>query len=252
MIKYYENLSLENLSYINEDGLVCWEEFRDIPEYEGLYQVSNLGRVKCIVTSITDKNNITKNITIKILKLCFDSDGYLLVGISKNKKRLSKRVHRLVMSSFIEKSDLQVDHIDEIKWNNTLSKLRYCTCRQNIHFYCTKEDRFTSSFAGVYKRNDNNKWRAGIKINQKVYHLGVFDSQNDANSAYADALYNWENFGTFPKSLRNYTSSYEGVSFDANSKKWIARPKRVYLGSFLTEEDAYIIICKYNENLVSS
>jgi NUMOD4 motif len=91
IIKFYENLSLENLSLenfpcINANGLVCWEEFRDIPEYKDLYQVSDLERVKCTVTSIIDKNNITRTIAIKILKLCFDSDSYLLVGISKNKK----------------------------------------------------------------------------------------------------------------------------------------------------------------------
>lgn len=58
MIEYYKNLSLENLPYINEEGLICWEEFRDIPQYEGLYQVSDLGRVKSLARTITRSNGI--------------------------------------------------------------------------------------------------------------------------------------------------------------------------------------------------
>ena len=46
MIEYHKNLSLELLFYINNEGLVCYEEWKDIPGYEGIYQVSNLGRIK--------------------------------------------------------------------------------------------------------------------------------------------------------------------------------------------------------------
>ena len=48
MIEYWKNLDLRDLFYINDDGLVCCEEWRDIIGYEGYYQVSNLGRVKSL------------------------------------------------------------------------------------------------------------------------------------------------------------------------------------------------------------
>ena len=46
MIEYYKNLSLENLFYIDENGIVQEEEWKDIPNWEGMYQCSDLGRVK--------------------------------------------------------------------------------------------------------------------------------------------------------------------------------------------------------------
>ena len=48
MIEYYKNKSLESLFYVNEFGLVCQEEWKDIPNYEGLYQASDLGRIKSL------------------------------------------------------------------------------------------------------------------------------------------------------------------------------------------------------------
>ena len=64
------------------------EEWRDIVGYEGLYQVSNLGKVSSLITN-------------KILKLQTDKHGYLFVGIRKNGKRKFKKIHRLVAEVFI-------------------------------------------------------------------------------------------------------------------------------------------------------
>lgn len=45
-MEYWKNLALTDIIYINDNGLVSYEEWRDIPKYEDNYQVSNLGRVK--------------------------------------------------------------------------------------------------------------------------------------------------------------------------------------------------------------
>ena len=42
MIEYYKKLGLENLPYVNEEGLVCWEEFKDVPGYEGYQHLKDI------------------------------------------------------------------------------------------------------------------------------------------------------------------------------------------------------------------
>ena len=94
------------------------EEWRDIEGYEGLYQVSNLGRVK-------SKRGILKpRITPK---------GYLRIQLSKNSNRKDKFVHVLVAETFLCKYDsaLQVNHIDGDKTNNTVDNLEWVTVKEN-------------------------------------------------------------------------------------------------------------------------
>ena len=99
------------------------EEWRDIEGYEGLYQVSNLGRVK-------SKRGILKpRITPK---------GYLRIQLSKGGNRKDKFVHVLVAETFLCKYDrtLQVNHIDGNKENNKVNNLEWCNCKDNMeHSY---------------------------------------------------------------------------------------------------------------------
>ena len=70
------------------------EEWKDIKGYEGKYQVSNLGRIKSLNYNHTKKE--------KILDIKPRKDGYMYVGLFKNGKRKSFKVHRLVAEAFIE------------------------------------------------------------------------------------------------------------------------------------------------------
>ena len=99
------------------------EIWKDIPEYEGLYQVSNLGRVK-------SKKKILKPI----------KGEYLKVGLSKNGVQTTKYIHRLVAETFLGKCNLQVNHKDENKYNNHLDNLEWVTFKENMN-YGTKQDR---------------------------------------------------------------------------------------------------------------
>ena len=99
------------------------ETWRSIAGFEGLYEVSDRGRVK----SLCDKRGI------RIRKLVPDKYGYLTVSLKKNGKYYCFKVHRLVAMAFIPNplNHPQVNHMDENKKNNDASNLEWCTARYN-------------------------------------------------------------------------------------------------------------------------
>ena len=111
------------------------EVWKDIKEYKGLYQVSNLGRVKKlsqIRTCWNGHKTITYEVPEKILTLRMRGN-YLAVGLTKNKKQTTYCVHRLVAEAFIPNPDNLpcVNHIDENKLNNEVENLEWCTYEYN-------------------------------------------------------------------------------------------------------------------------
>ena len=97
------------------------EMWTPITEFENLYEVSNLGRIKTIKTG-------------KIREGYFSNCGYKVINLSKKSKQYVKLVHRLVIDNFIGTEDktLTVNHKDHNKNNNTLSNLEYMTHEENI------------------------------------------------------------------------------------------------------------------------
>lgn len=117
------------------------EIWKDIKGYEGLYQVSNLGRVR----SLRDNH---KNKRIKTLKPC-NRGNYLGVCLMKENRRKCHLIHRLVAIHFIEnKSNLPcVNHKDENKINNHVSNLEWCNQKYNAN-YGTRNERVSKSHKG--------------------------------------------------------------------------------------------------------
>ncbi|AWH15268.1 NUMOD4 motif protein [Enterococcus phage vB_EfaS_AL2] len=107
------------------------EEWRDIKGYEGLYQVSNLGRIKSLKRTT---NNYSCN-TDKILKPSFNKKGYLQLQLCKDNCAKTCRVHRLVAEAFIANhgNKPEVNHIDEDKTNNMVSNLEWVTSKENVN-----------------------------------------------------------------------------------------------------------------------
>lgn len=107
------------------------EVWKDVIGYEGLYQVSNKGRVKSLITPGKKRHHMKE----MILKQTYDNYGYLQLNLHKNGTRCSRKVHRLVATAFIEKPDccpLTVNHKDGVKTNNSVYNLEWCTNRENL------------------------------------------------------------------------------------------------------------------------
>ena len=114
------------------------ETWKDIPGYEGLYQVSNTGKVKSMSYG---HHGVPRIITPH------ESNGYQRVLLyNDNKKRKSHRVHRLVWETFVGPipEGLQINHKDENKSNNSLENLEVMTQKQNLN-YGTRNVRITRS-----------------------------------------------------------------------------------------------------------
>lgn len=103
------------------------EEWKDIANFEGLYQVSNLGRIKSLPKVGSGGHNGI------ILSQSKDKDGYLLVYLYANRKKVACKVHRLVAKAFVPNPNNfpQVNHKDEIKSNNCFTNLEWCTSSYN-------------------------------------------------------------------------------------------------------------------------
>lgn len=104
------------------------EIWKDIPGFEGMYQVSNIGRVKSLPKQIWNGKGffISKE---KILHPNTLAKGYLQVELKKNKQRCSLQVHRLVAMTFIENPDpkdlIQVNHLNGNKQDNRVENLEW-------------------------------------------------------------------------------------------------------------------------------
>ena len=107
------------------------EVWKDVVGYEGFYKVSNKGNVY----SVERLNSRGYKCGGRILRSRYTGNGYLQVGLYKNGKMKGKYIHRLVVEAFIPNQNnyLEINHKDEIKTNNELPNLEWCTREHNIN-----------------------------------------------------------------------------------------------------------------------
>lgn len=112
------------------------EVWKDIDGYKGLYQVSNLGRVKRVSHTDTHCRQGFRVFKERLLKPYTTGKEYLTVRLSKNNKCKSFYVHRLVAEAFIPNPDNlpQINHIDENPRNNATINLEWCTQKYNCNY----------------------------------------------------------------------------------------------------------------------
>jgi hypothetical protein len=128
------------------------EIWKDIKGYEGLYQVSNYGRIKSFPRKGTHIN------TEHILSINKDHKGYLMVTLTKKCKRKTYKVHRLVAEAFISNPNNlpQVDHIDDNKENIKVENLQWITNADNM----------------------KKAWKTGARSLEKTYKRGKENSRS--------------------------------------------------------------------------
>lgn len=111
------------------------ETWKNIKGYEGLYQVSDLGRVRSLDHYAS---NGVKDILYKgrILSQNLGTNGYLSVQLCKDNKTVRKTVHRLVGETFIENpcNLPMINHKDENKKNNCVNNLEWCDAKYNTNY----------------------------------------------------------------------------------------------------------------------
>lgn len=117
--------------------LMAHEVWRDVPGFEGLYIVSSEGNVMSL-PRMAGRNGAIRNKSGAVLKQRTTPNGYLKVTLYKDGKPYQISVHRLVMLAFVGDSDLQVNHKDEDKTNNSLTNLEYLTGLENTRYSCCK------------------------------------------------------------------------------------------------------------------
>lgn len=164
------------------------EEWRDIPEYEGYYQVSNFGVVKSLKRECVSPKGF-RIVPEKILKPRVKR-GYMNVGIQKNNKRKFYFVHQLVAMGFLNHklngTNFVINHKNYIKDDNRLENLEIVDVRYNT-IYSIDKSKTTSKYTGVHWNKKHSKWRASIYDN-KTKWLGDFENEHDAHIAYEKYL----------------------------------------------------------------
>ena len=108
------------------------EVWKDVKDYEGLYQVSDRGNVR----SVARKDSIGRKCGERVLKPIPHTGGYLRVQLCKNGVKKSKMIHRLVLEAFVENPNNlpEVNHKDENPSNNELSNLEWCDAGYNSNY----------------------------------------------------------------------------------------------------------------------
>jgi NUMOD4 motif/HNH endonuclease len=158
------------------------EIWKDIPNYEGLYQCSNFGRIKSLPKIMGYGYSKLK---LKIPTL--NNKGYYYCNLWKNNTSKTFLLHQIVAITFLEhvasKMKVVVDHIDNDKTNNRVSNLQLITQRQNVSKDRTNKHSIYTGVRFIY-----NKWSAQIKINNKTQYLGYFNTETEAHQAYQNKI----------------------------------------------------------------
>jgi hypothetical protein len=148
------------------------EIWKDIKGYEGLYQVSNTGKIKSL-ERLRKNHSKTQIVEEKIKSTRKDQQGYLLLDLYKDNKPKTVRVHRIVAETFILNSENKetVNHIDGNKENNDVSNLEWSTFEeQNNHLYKNKLKTQSSIERAVKSMNKATSKKTKCIETGKIYN----------------------------------------------------------------------------------
>lgn len=160
-------------------------KIKNVINYEGIYAVSDDGRVFNLQRGVEIKQHITGN--------------YISVKLRCNGEYINAKVHRLVYEAFKGRiiPNLVIDHIDGNKLNNNLNNLRQITTRENTT-YGWRNHKASGLPTGVKEFKQRGTFGAEIGIEGERFYLGSYRTANEASHVYQSALKRWKEEGIKP------------------------------------------------------
>lgn len=163
------------------------EEWKDIKDFEGLYQISNYGRVKRLEKIIKSYilNHEYNTIKQKICRCQLKHNKYLGVVLTKNNKKYNKQIHRLVAETFIPNPENkpQVNHINPVTNNlcdNRVENLEWVTRSENTQHMLKLNRNKNGSNNRIYKKGKNHfNAKSVLKIDNCGNIIKKYDCVND-------------------------------------------------------------------------
>ena len=177
------------------------EEWKDIKGYEGLYQVSNLGRVKSLGNG---KSNRSKCI---IMKTAINHKGYAMIRLCKDGVGKGFSVHRLVAESFLANHEHkpQVNHLNGLTWDNRVTNLEWATCSENnLHAY--RELNRKAPRSGLGKLGSKNPASRAVLQIKRGETIACFGSMLEADRATG---INFRNISSCCKGIRKSAGGFQ-------------------------------------------
>lgn len=234
------------------------EVWRDVPEYEGYYQVSNMGNVRSLDRTIVRSDGQERFYKGKIFNDSINKDGYRYFTLSNKGVGKTLRASQLVAIAFLghnpNGSTVIVDHKNGKRTDDRVENLQIVSHRENLtECYRVDKNSFTSKYVGVTYSKADKKWQSSITVDGKYIYLGKYVSELEASNIYQEVL-NKINDGTFnPYDYKaKFTSSYKGVHYHKKANKWTSyttvNGKRKHIGSFNTEIEAYEALQEFKIN----
>lgn len=166
------------------------EIWKEIVGYEGLYDISNMGRVRiCDKYVVTKHGDICREMKGKILKKCKNNCGYIKYTLTKGYKTKVCAAHRLVANAFISNPENkpQVNHINGVKHDNAAGNLEWVTAKENV----------------------SHAIRIGIIKNRTVFGKRIYLKSNKLKAIYQ---YNYEGILINTFISTSHASAFLGVS----------------------------------------